>query len=123
MAEGTYTVKDAYDGMELAVNQYLMQSEVVKNGNGDAKAAKATLDKMVELLSKLPTQTKRTAEMEENQQFSTPPNIAYLAAWTANVDASDVVLEPSAGIGGLALWPKAWGATVYANELSPARLT
>lgn len=122
MAEGTYTVKDAYDGMELAVNQYLMQSEVVKNGNGDAKAAKATLDKMVELLSKLPTQTKRTAEMEEYQQFSTPPNIAYLAAWTANVDASDVVLEPSAGIGGLALWPKAWGATVYANELSTRRL-
>lgn len=122
MAEGTYTVKDAYDGMELAVNQYLMQSEVVKNGNGDAKAAKATLDKMVELLSKLPTQTKRTEEMEQYQQFSTPPNIAYLAAWSANVTASDVVLEPSAGIGGLALWPKAWGATVYANELSTRRL-
>ncbi|MDD6316799.1 MAG: strawberry notch family protein [Clostridia bacterium] len=122
MAEGTYTVKDAYDGMELAVNQYLMQSDVVKNGNGDAKAAKATLDKMVELLSKLPTQTKRTEEMEQYQQFSTPPNIAYLAAWSANVTASDVVLEPSAGIGGLALWPKAWGATVYANELSERRL-
>lgn len=122
MAEGTYTVKDAYDGMELAVNQYLMQSDVVKNGNGDAKAAKATLDKMVELLSKLPTQTKRTEEMEQYQQFSTPPNIAYLAAWSANVTASDVVLEPSAGIGGLALWPKAWGATVYANELSTRRL-
>lgn len=122
MAEGTYTVKDAYDGMELAVNQYLMQSDVVKNGNGDAKVAKATLDKMVELLSKLPTQTKRTEEMEQYQQFSTPPNIAYLAAWSANVTASDVVLEPSAGIGGLALWPKAWGATVYGNELSTRRL-
>lgn len=104
-AEGTYTVKDAYDGMELAVNQYLMSSEIVKAGNGDTKEAKATLEKMQTLLSKLPTQTKRTAEMEAYQQFSTPPNIAYLAAWTANVDASDVVLEPSAGIGGLALWP------------------
>ena len=60
--------------------------------------------------------------MESFQQFSTPPNIAYLAAWTANVGAKDIVLEPSAGIGGLALWPKAWGATVYGNELSPRRL-
>lgn len=60
--------------------------------------------------------------MEQFQQFSTPPNIAYLAAWCANVRDSDVVLEPSAGIGGLALWPKAWGATVYGNELSTRRL-
>lgn len=26
MAEGAYTVKDAYDGMELAVNQYLLET-------------------------------------------------------------------------------------------------
>lgn len=121
MAQGTYTVKDAYDGMELAVNQHLM-SVIAKDANGDAKTATAFLSKMDDLLSKLPTQTKRTAEMESYQQFSTPPNIAYLAAWTANVKPSDVVLEPSAGIGGLALWPKAWGATVYANELSTRRL-
>ena len=122
MSEGAYTVKDAYDGMELAVNQYLMASDVVKNGNGNAAQAVKTLDKLVEMLSHIPTQTKRTAEMESYQQFSTPPNIAYLAAWCANVDAQDVVLEPSAGIGGLALWPKAWGATVYGNELSERRL-
>ena len=122
MAQGAYTVKDAYDGMELAVNQYLMHSELVRQGNGSAANAKETLAKLQTLLWKLPTQTKRTAEMESFQQFSTPPNIAYLAAWTANVSAKDVVLEPSAGIGGLALWPKAWGATVYGNELSTRRL-
>lgn len=122
MAQGAYTVKDAYDGMELAVNQYLLQSDLVKEGNGDAETAKKTLAKLQTLLRKLPTQTKRTAEMESYQQFSTPPNIAYLAAWTANVNSNDVVLEPSAGIGGLALWPKAWGATVYGNELSERRL-
>lgn len=122
MAQGAYTVKDAYDGMELAVNQYLMRSDLVRQGNGNAANAKETLAKLQTLLWKLPTQTKRTAEMESFQQFSTPPNIAYLAAWTANVGAKDIVLEPSAGIGGLALWPKAWGATVYGNELSPRRL-
>lgn len=121
MAQGTYTVKDAYDGMELAVNQHLMTGPARK-ANGGAASAKAFLSQMEDLLSALPTQTKRTAEMESYQQFSTPPNIAYLAAWTANVSPSDVVLEPSAGIGGLALWPKAWGATVYANELSDRRL-
>lgn len=122
MAQGAYTVKDAYDGMELAVNQYLMRSDLVRQGNGNAANAKETLAKLQTLLWKLPTQTKRTAEMESFQQFSTPPNIAYLAAWTANVGAKDIVLEPSAGIGGLALWPKAWDATVYGNELSPRRL-
>ena len=121
MAEGAYTVKDAYDGMELAVNQYLMNGPA-KSGNGSAAQARAFLSRMEQLLNLLPTQTKRTAEMESYQQFSTPPNIAYLAAWAANVAPTDVVLEPSAGIGGLALWPKAWGAAVYANELSTRRL-
>ena len=123
MAEGAYTVKDAYDGMELAVNQYLIGSDLVKNANGDAETAKSTISKMKDILNLLPTQTKRTEEMESYQQFSTPPNIAYIAAWAANVNNSDVVLEPSAGIGGLALWPKAWGATVYGNELSERRLS
>ena len=122
MAEGKYTVKDAYDGMELAVNRYLMNADFVKDANGNAQAAVKTVDKLIDLLSHIPTQTKRTEEMESYQQFSTPPNIAYLAAWTANINNADVVLEPSAGIGGLALWGKAWGATVYANELSERRL-
>ncbi len=122
MAEGKYTVKDAYDGMELAVNRYLMNADFVKEANGNAKTAVKTVDKLIDLLSHIPTQTKRTAEMESYQQFSTPPNIAYLAAWAANINNADVVLEPSAGIGGLALWGKAWGATVYANELSTRRL-
>lgn len=122
MAEGAYTVKDAYDGMELAVNLYLMNAGFVKQGNGNAAAANKTLNKLIEMLKHIPTQTKRTAEQESYQQFSTPPNIAFLAAWCANVDAGDVVLEPSAGTGGLALWPKAWGAVVYANELSGRRL-
>jgi hypothetical protein len=123
MADGTYTPKDAYDAMELAVNRTLMNSPKVKAANGDVKSAQKMLSSLVNMLKLLPTQTKRTPEMEQFQQFSTPPNIAYLAAWSAAIKPSDVVLEPSAGIGGLALWPKAWGATVYANELSERRLS
>ena len=41
----------------------------------------------------------------------------------ANIFESDFVLEPSAGIGGLAVFAKAWGATVAVNELSDRRFT
>ena len=121
-ADGTYTVKDAYDGMELGINKYLMSADFIKNGNDSLKKAKQTLTKIQDMLRHIPTQTKRTTEMEQYQQFSTPANLAYTAAWLANIDENDTVLEPSAGIGGLALFGKAWGAKVYANELSKRRL-
>ena len=120
MADGTYTVKDAYDAMELAVNKTLLS--VAKNFNGDVKTAIRAVNRLQSILDKLPTQTKRTEEQTSFQQFSTPPNIAFLAAWAANINDSDVVLEPSAGIGGLAVFPKAWGADVVVNELSERRL-
>ncbi len=118
-AEGVYTVKDAYDALELAVNKVLL--EKAKNYNGDAKTAVSAVKALQMMLDKLPTQTKRSEEQEIFQQFSTPPNIAYLAAWAANINSADVVLEPSAGIGGLAIFPKAWGAEVVVNELSDRR--
>jgi len=121
-AEGTYTVKDAYDGMELGINKYLMSADFIKNGNTSLEKAEQTLAKIQDMLKHIPTQTKRTTEMEQFQQFSTPANLAYTAAWLANINENDTVLEPSAGIGGLALFGKAWGAKVYANELSERRL-
>lgn len=122
MADGTYSVKDAYDGMELGINKYLMNADFVKAGNGSLEDALNTLSDLQNILRNIPTQTKRTEEMESYQQFSTPPTIAFTAARLANITSDDVVLEPSAGIGGLALWGKAWGAKVYGNELSKRRL-
>lgn len=120
-AQGVYNRKDAYDAMELAVNRYVMETMSGYNGN-TAADAKAGLQRMMDVLSLLPTQSVRTEEQQQFQQFSTPPNIAYLASWSAKVVPSDVVLEPSAGIGGLAAFPKAWGAQVVVNELSQRRL-
>ncbi len=120
LAEGAYTPKDAYDALELAVNLYL--KELARDFNTDDSAgAVLALSRLEELVGNLPTQTNRTAEQERFQQFSTPPTIAYLAAWAANVKASDVVLEPSAGIGGLAVYPQTWGAQVAVNELDERR--
>ncbi|HNW87260.1 MAG TPA: strawberry notch family protein [Candidatus Limiplasma sp.] len=123
-AEGKYTPKDAYDALELAVNKFILDSLTitVPDTNGNAKSASSFVERLNKFLATLPTQTKRTEEQQKFQQFSTPPNIAYLAAWVANVKKSDTVLEPSAGIGGLAVFPKAWGATVDVNELSDRRL-
>lgn len=125
-AEGKYDRKDAYDAMELAVNKFLLNYAAIKtrfnNLNGNATQAVSAVKRLEHLLELLPTQSVRTQEMEEFQQFSTPPNIAYLAAWSANISANDFVLEPSAGIGGLAVFAKAWGAEVAVNELSKRRL-
>lgn len=119
-AEGNYNRKDAYDAMELAVNQYI--TETMKSYNdGDAETAKRGVEFAQRLLSMLPTQNVRTQEQLDYQQFSTPPSIAFLAAWAANINNQDHVLEPSAGIGGLLSFAKAWGAETTANELSERR--
>ena len=110
MADNAFSIKDAYDAMELGVNQHILSMKDV------------SADKMLELLELLPTQTKRTEEMVKFQQFSTPPSIAYLANYTANVNANDIMLEPSAGIGGIAVFAKKDGAKVYVNELDTRRL-
>ena len=59
--------------------------------------------------------------MEEFQQFSTPPALSFVANWVAGIMPEDVVLEPSAGTGDLAIWPKMAGAKVVLNELSERR--
>ena len=111
MANNAFTIKDAYDAMELGVNQHILSMKDV------------SAEKMLELLELLPTQTKRTEDMVKFQQFSTPPSIAYLANYAANVNANDIMLEPSAGIGGIAVFAKKDGATVYVNELDNRRLS
>lgn len=126
MAEGKYDVKAMTDAKELGVNRYII--DTISNAQSDFNSPKAekaveSLDEITEsILNAIPTQTKRSEEQVSLQQFSTPPNIAYLASWVANIDNKDTVLEPSAGIGGLASFAKADGAKVYVNELSESRL-
>lgn len=118
-AQGKYTPKDAYDALELGVNQYIMAHPELSPGEGaDPARAIAELQK---LTNRLPTQTKRTQEQDEFQQFSTVPAFAYVANWVANLRPGERVLEPSAGIGGLAAFAKRAGAEVTVNELSPRR--
>ena len=120
MAEGKFSIKDATDAMELGVNKHILESDIDVTSR-DIETVKENIDKLTEMVNLLPTQTKRTDEMVELQQFSTPPQIAYVVNWLANINKKDVVLEPSAGIGGIAVFAKKAEAEVIVNELSPRR--
>ncbi|MEC4748589.1 strawberry notch-like NTP hydrolase domain-containing protein [Methylomicrobium sp. Wu6] len=120
-AEGVYSTKDAYDAMEAAFNIHLGNTEDADWNDQDAVWAKNKANELTNRIQRLPTQTRRDEEMDEFQQFSTPPALSFVANWVANVNHEDVMVEPSAGTGDLAIWSRIAGATVVLNELSPRR--
>lgn len=119
--EGKYTPKDAYDAMEAGVNQFILSRPGEFNPRASQDAAHIIVERLHRITQMLPTQTKRTAEQDEFQQFSTVPALAYAANWAANMDSTDTMMEPSAGIGGLAAFAKNAGAKLILNELSSRR--
>jgi len=124
-AEGKYTPKDAYDAMELGINKYILKENPKGPvGQDDVTRAKDIIGWIKKrIIPRIPTQSKRTAEADEFQQFSTPPHLSYAANWVANINKDDVYIEPSAGIGGLAVFGKLAGAKeIVVNELSKRRL-
>ncbi len=120
-AEGVYSSKDAYDAVEVAFNIHLSKTERADWNNQDADWARDKAQELANRILKLPTQSRRDEEMDEFQQFSTPPALSFVANWVANVQPTDVMMEPSAGTGDLAIWPKIAGARVVLNELSERR--
>lgn len=118
-AEGAYTVKDAYDAMEAGVQLYLREGGWGQSD--DLAKTKRDVANLTRMLEGLATQTKRTQETDEFQQFSTPPHYAYVANWVANIQYGETMLEPSAGIGGLAIFGELAGARLVLNELSARR--
>ena len=118
-AEGRFTSRDAYDALEIAVNNYLLEQHAQKLMQMDVCDALASV--LRPLLQRLPRQSDRTLEQTELQQFSTPPTLAYVAARLLDPKPSDIVLEPSAGTGSLAIWPHVIGARVISNETSVRR--
>ena len=118
-AQGKYTPRDAYDALEIAVNNLLLEKHARELMQMDVSEALASV--LRPLMKRLPRQCDRTLEQSELQQFSTPPTLAYLAARLLNPRPSDIVLEPSAGTGSLAIWPRSIGARVICNEIHPRR--
>ncbi|OYU73621.1 MAG: methylase, partial [Alphaproteobacteria bacterium PA3] len=71
--------------------------------------------------ARVPTQTNRSDEQIEWQQFATPPRLAWLAARACGLMPNELVLEPSAGTGMLAVWAAKAGTRLILNEISPRR--
>ena len=125
LAEGAFTPRDAYDAAELGLHLHLFRTAGALPSEPDA--ARDALAEVEHLSGLLPSQTRRTAEQNDFQQFSTPAAYAALCVWVSGVGvragsrAGHRVLEPSAGTGALCTFALASGATVHANELSARR--
>ena len=119
LAQGAFTPRDAYDAAELGLHLSLLRTDGwLPSEVPGARDALAEVERRSGLL---PSQTRRTAEQNDYQQFSTPAAYAGLCAWVSGVGEGARVLEPSAGTGALCAFALASGAVVHANELSSRR--
>lgn len=119
LAEGIYSAQDLNNALEAGVNRLVNADSY--SPAFDLPSALQVVRQLQRLVESIPTQTVRSKETVELQQFSTPPHYAYAVNWVANIQPDDVVLEPSAGTGGLATFAGNTGAEVHANEWDPKR--
>ena len=127
-AEGAWIWKDAYEAAEAAIVLFLQRyGRAMRIEAGPGAGGPAAMLDMLETLAALePSQTRRSEEQLRLQQFSTPLPLAYAAIQAAAIRPGDVVLEPSAGTGMLAVMAQCalgpQGATsLHLNELAPVR--
>ncbi|MBN9319763.1 MAG: class I SAM-dependent methyltransferase, partial [Caulobacterales bacterium] len=118
-AEGAWLWRDAYDAIEAALVLQLRRLSPQIARLEDAPS------EIVALLANLSglglTHTRRSEEQAALDQFSTPPQLGALAVLAAQVRAGDLVLEPSAGTGLLAILAEACGGVVTLNEIAANR--
>ena len=85
----------------------------------DAENQEAAYDALVALYESQPLLAERTSTSVEQQAYSTPAPLAYLASRRAGIDGKTTVYEPSAGNGMLLV--EASQEQTTANELNPDR--
>ena len=119
-AEGAWRWKDAYEALEAAQVLFLRRygPAMVARANKEPSRVLAMLSKIGALL---PSETRRSEESHALQQFSTPLEFAYVASLAAGLGAGDIVLEPSAGTGMLAIHAELAGAKLILNEWAETR--
>ncbi len=116
-AEGFWAWKDAYEACEVGQLLFLRRFGPAMR----AKPAPAQLAMLGKIATLLPTHTRRSEESQALQQFSTPIPLGFVAATAAAITAADVVIEPSAGTGLLAVFAELAGAALALNELGDTR--
>src|SRR5579871_519417 len=100
-ADGAWTWKTAYDACEAATVLFLRKFDPAMRARAASPAA--ILSMLAKVTALLPTHTRRSEESQTLQQFSTPIGLGFVASLAAAIAPADLVLEPSAGTGLLAI--------------------
>lgn len=118
-AAGAWDWKTAYEAVEVAQLLFMRRyGPAIHSRTADPFERL----KLVERIARLaPTQTRRSEEMQAYQQFSTPLCVAWVAGFAASFVPGELVLEPSAGTGLLAVMGEVAGCRLALNEVADIR--
>jgi predicted RNA methylase len=119
-ADGHWDWKTAYDACEVTQILFLRKFGAGLTKRFDTPAALLEVVGKISLL--FPTHTRRSESSQSLQQFSTPVGLGLVAAVAAAITSTDVVLEPSAGSGLLAIHAELAGAALVLNEYADTRV-
>ncbi|WP_292519548.1 strawberry notch family protein [Mesorhizobium sp.] len=117
--QGFWVWKDAYEALEAAQVLFLRRfGPAILSRSASPEATLAMMRRIAELV---PTHTRRSDESQAMQQLSTPLPLSFATAHAAAISSSDIVLEPSAGTGLLAVHAEIARASLVLNELAATR--
>ncbi|MGY3138353.1 putative RNA methylase [Bradyrhizobium sp. USDA 4501] len=116
---GVWDWKAAYEACEVATVLFLRKyGRALFRKTASPTARLSILSKVTGLL---PTHTRRSEESQALQQFSTPVPLGLAVVAAAAISPDDIVLEPSAGTGLLAILASTAGGSLILNELAETR--
>ncbi|MFC3727137.1 strawberry notch-like NTP hydrolase domain-containing protein, partial [Neoaquamicrobium sediminum] len=116
---GAWDWKTAYEACEVATVLFLRKyGRALFRKSASPAARLSTLSKITGLL---PTHTRRSEESQALQQFSTPVPLGVAVVTAAGITPDDIVMEPSAGTGLLAILASTAGGSLILNELADVR--
>ncbi|MCR9274404.1 MULTISPECIES: PLxRFG domain-containing protein [unclassified Mameliella] len=117
-ALGRKIEKDEHKDIEEAAEEAIvgLAREIAQGDGSDADK----FDQMVALYERQPLLAQKTSTSVENQAYSTPAPLAFLASRLAGITRDTRVTEPTAGTGMLLI--EADPAKVRANEKNPDRV-
>ncbi len=118
-AAGAWDWKTAYDACEAATVLFLRKFGPAMRARAASQIAMLPMLEKVAAL--LPTHTRRSEESQALQQYSTPIGLGFAAACAAGITPGDLVMEPSAGTGLLAILGELAGGGLVLNEIGQTR--
>ncbi|MBS3024443.1 strawberry notch family protein [Acidiphilium multivorum] len=116
---GAWVWKDAYEACEAAQVLFLRRHGPAMRARAGGPAG--MLGMLARLAALAPTHTRRSEESVALQQFSTPIALGFAASLAAAITSGDLVLEPSAGTGLLAVFAALAGGSLALNEFAETR--